>query len=245
MERVALVLGATGATGKTLVRQLCQRDAWSEIRVAVRSQLSPEDAIKNWGSVAPAVEEKARKEEQEHPLYKLRQYRIDYDNLQDTLFEGADTVFCCLGTTKAKAGSAEAFRRVDYDYVLASAQKALQAGCRHFLLLSSAGSSSSSWLLYPRTKGEIEEACGKLGFPRYSIFRPSLLLTEREDNRPTERVFQYIMPKLDFMIPESMSAVSVDRVAEAMIVNAESAAGPTSAYELYENSAILHLRVSP
>src|SRR5260221_4775572 len=43
----------------------------------------------------------------------FRSHIVDFEHLDAGL---ADDVFCCLGTTIAKAGSQEAFRHVDHDY---------------------------------------------------------------------------------------------------------------------------------
>jgi uncharacterized protein YbjT (DUF2867 family) len=48
-----------------------------------------------------------------------------------TLPSPVDIAFCCLGTTRKDAGSAEAFRRVDLDYVLAFAALARRHGDKY------------------------------------------------------------------------------------------------------------------
>ena len=42
--------------------------------------------------------------------------------------------------------------KVDYDYVLGTAQKAKAGGCKHFSLVSSQGANKNSTFLYPKTK---------------------------------------------------------------------------------------------
>jgi len=61
-----------------------------------------------------------------------------------TLPSPVDIAFCCLGTTRKDAGSAEAFRRVDLDYVLAFAALARRHGCRRQLVVSSLGANPGS-----------------------------------------------------------------------------------------------------
>lgn len=102
--------------------------------------------------------------------------------------------FCAIGTTRAKAGSAEAFRKVDLELVTAFARHARERGARVFALVSSVGANAGSPLLYPRTKGEAEEAAAELGFPSLVIARPSLLLGERAEARPREAAFQRLAP---------------------------------------------------
>ncbi|KAG2434160.1 hypothetical protein HXX76_007887 [Chlamydomonas incerta] len=101
-------------------------------------------------------------------------------------FEHADCVFCCLGTTRKErvAGSAAAFKKVDYDYVAATARLAKACGVKHFSLVSAQGANAkvpaNDWgvfhaLLYTKTKGLAEQAVLREGFPRTSIFRPGML----------------------------------------------------------------------
>lgn len=97
---------------------------------------------------------------------------MDFENLSASpeAFKDADVAYCCLGTTRAKAG-ADGFVKVDYDYVVDSAKLLQENGCKDFHLLSSQGSNPNAWFLYPKTKGRAEEACKALGFQRTDIYR--------------------------------------------------------------------------
>jgi uncharacterized protein YbjT (DUF2867 family) len=97
-------------------------------------------------------------------------------------------VFCCLGTTIKKAGSQEAFRRVDYEYPLNVARLAAQWEDAHFLVVSSVGADAGSGVFYSRVKGELEKAVQALPLAGAHIFRPSLLLGERGEVRLGERM---------------------------------------------------------
>ena len=66
----------------------------------------------------------------------------------------------------------DGFRKVDYDYIVNSAKIAKKQGCKQFHLVSSAGADKNSLLLYPKVKGESEEAISNLGFEKASIYRP-------------------------------------------------------------------------
>ena len=76
---------------------------------------------------------------------------MDFNNLGATpdAFAGVDSAFCCLGTTRAKAGK-EGFIKVDHDYVVDSAGRLKEAGCADFHLVTSKGSDKNSWFLYPQ-----------------------------------------------------------------------------------------------
>lgn len=131
---------------------------------------------------------------------RIKYVTIDYDSMlsdkaDNTEFRAIDVVFCCLGTTRKDAGSAEAFIKVDHDYVLAAARLALSAGVPHFSIVTASGSNADSWFLYMQTKGKVENALKALNFSHLSIFQPGLLL--RPDNtRFGEKLATWFMPAL-------------------------------------------------
>jgi uncharacterized protein YbjT (DUF2867 family) len=102
---------------------------------------------------------------------------------------GVAVALCCLGTTMKKAGSAEAFRAVDRDAVVAFAEAALSKGARRFLLVSALGANARSRSFYLRTKGEAEEALARLGYEQVTVLRPSFIDDEgaRSEYRLAER----------------------------------------------------------
>jgi oxidoreductase len=99
-----------------------------------------------------------------------------------------------VGTTRSQAGSAEAFRKVDYTYTMSCAKLMKTGGIKHFHLMTSMGANANSWFLYPQTKGQVEEECKQIGFDKLSIYRPGLLFTPREQTRTFESIFQAITP---------------------------------------------------
>jgi len=226
----AVVLGPTGGTGVHLVKQLAACGACSRVTAVVRKQLSIEEM-------------KAKFSLQDEELKKVEQQVVDYDRIEqfEDAFRNQDKAFVALGTTYKQAGSAEAFRRVDFEYVVNAAKMLKQGGTKHFSLITSAGSNKNSFFLYPRTKGEVEEACDKIGFERYSIFRPGLLLTSRTDSRPLERFLQKVYPAFHFMLSENAKATPTEQVARAMVVNAFRP--PLGAKEVYNTADIRLLRV--
>ena len=113
---------------------------------------------------------------------------MDFERLDELVLPEVDDAFCCLGTTRRDAGSDAAFRHVDLDYVVAFARLAKRAGATRFMLVSSLGASPGSPVLYTRTKGESEAAVRSIGFTTTVILRPSFLVGERAQARPTEAV---------------------------------------------------------
>ncbi|MBX9602961.1 MAG: NAD-dependent epimerase/dehydratase family protein [Bryobacteraceae bacterium] len=116
----------------------------------------------------------------------LEQRQSDFES-PPSLPPGAD-VFCALGTTIRRAGSREAFRKVDFEYALRLAQAAAGADCPRFLIVSSAGANPASGNFYLKTKGEVEAAVSALPIPEVHIFRPGVLDGPRLESRPGERI---------------------------------------------------------
>lgn len=149
---------------------------------------------------------------------RLEQLIVDFNNLdaeeERQKFAGFDAAFCCLGTTKAKAGSAEAFRRVDYDFVVNSARALAERNEHlHFLLVSSVGTNANSWFLYPRTKGEAERDVSALSFDHVSIVRPSVLVAPR---RPETRFMEHLSVPFMHLLGSSYKPIHVRKVARVL-----------------------------
>jgi uncharacterized protein YbjT (DUF2867 family) len=185
------VAGATGLVGQSLVRQLAAERTWREVRALVRHSLPAELSAP---SVIPVP--------------------VDYDRLDPPPpWARADQVFCALGTTMREAGSAEAFRRVDFEYPVALARAALARGARHFLLVTAVGATPSSRVFYNRVKGEVEAAITALGFRSVTIARPSLLLGRRTERRLGEQFGKI----LGLISPPRWRPVQAAQVARALV----------------------------
>ena len=149
----AILLGATGAVGRDLVRQLLQDDSFTELYLLVRR--IPE------GLSSP----------------KLRIQVLDFEQPdQWPELPEADVLFSSLGTTLHDAGSQAAQYRVDYGYQYEVACRAAARGIPHYVLVSSWGAKPKARSFYSRMKGELEAAIQTLPFRRISILRPPLLL---------------------------------------------------------------------
>ena len=85
-----LLLGATGLVGRTALNQALAKDAISEVVAPTRRPLVPQNKLVN--PVNLRLDELAP---------RVKSWDVD-------------AVICALGTTKAKAGSQEAFRYVDW-----------------------------------------------------------------------------------------------------------------------------------
>jgi len=131
-----------------------------------------------------------------------------------------DAVICTLGTTRRQAGSDEAFRTVDLDYVVAVARAARAHGAGTFALTSSVGANAASRFLYLRTKGEVEEAVAALGFASYTVVRPAGLIGERASVRRGEQIANRVTAAMSFLIPRRYRVVSAERVAKSLLTAA-------------------------
>jgi uncharacterized protein YbjT (DUF2867 family) len=194
-KKTVLLLGATGLVGGHVLTRLLRDDACGRVITLTRSPVQ-----------VPAVSA------------KLDARIVDFDNPAAWLDQvAADQAICALGTTIKKAGSREAFRRVDFHYPLTVGRDLVEKGCRHFLLVSAMGADAHSRVFYNRVKGELETDLLGLGFDSVSIFRPSLLLGDRHEFRLGEAVGQVLGRWFAFAIPRPYRPIHARTVAAAMV----------------------------
>lgn len=129
----------------------------------------------------------------------------------------ADGAICALGTTLKQAGSAAAFRAIDYDLVLKVAERSRQAGVQRFALVSSLGADPRARFLYPRTKGEVERAVEKLSFRSLAILRPGFLEGDRQEQRVMEKMMGVLLRAAAPILPRSARASSSAMVARCLV----------------------------
>jgi uncharacterized protein YbjT (DUF2867 family) len=189
--RIVLLAGATGLVGGEILRGLVGDDDVAEVRALVRRPLDRALA-------APKVSE----------------LLADFDALDaHPEWFRVDQVLCALGTTIRRAGSQDAFRRVDFEYPAALARLAHTHGARHFLLVSSVGANARSRVFYSRVKGELEDAVRAAGYAAVTIARPSFLLGPREETRLGE----LLITPLAHLFPAAWKPVHARQVASALV----------------------------
>ena len=195
-SQTAILLGATGLIGSHCLQVLESTNVFSSIIDAGRR---PSEFGKSKTTFVPT----------------------DFENasaLKNTI--KGDVIFCCLGTTHAKAGSKEAFRKVDFEYVFNAARAGQENGVKHFFLVSSMGADPASAINYSKVKGEIEAAVSRMDFESVHIFRPSMLLGERIEKRPGEKIYQKLASFFSFLLVgplKNYAAISAETVAKAMV----------------------------
>lgn len=213
------VAGGTGVVGRELVRQLRAFEEHTVVTAPGRRPAGAEDERLRCPGVADVAE---------------------MSEWLAALPEGLDVALCSLGTTRRRAGSGPAFRRVDLQGVAAFAAAARQRGARVFGLVSSIGADAASRALYLRTKGEAEAAIVQLGFPHVVILRPSFIDDggTREDFRPLERMSLPLARRL--LPPRGVTArwapVSAEAIAACLLAASVTPGAPVT---IVENDAIL------
>ena len=208
-HKTALVLGATGLIGDLLTHQLIASSHYANVKVLVRNPLA-------W----------------QHP--RLQEVAFDFER-PNGLIAQADDIFCCLGTTMKRAGSKEAFRKVDYQYPMDIARLGLDNGATQFAIVTAMGADPESSFFYNRVKGEVERDLTAMNFPTLLIFRPSLLLGNRNENRLGERLAEGAMRLFSPLIPAKYKGIEAAKVASAMLKTAQQ--GLTGRH-VYESDAL-------
>lgn len=189
----AIIIGATGATGKEIVQRLINDQTFNQITVLVR-----------------------KKSFENHP--KLKEVIVNFEHLDQFKHEiYADVAFSCLGTTLKIAGSKENQWKVDFDYQLKFAQIAKENNIPTFVLLSALGAKSTSSIFYSKMKGKLEDEIKKLQFPSTYIIKPGSLIRPNTD-RPMEKLsVRFIQFINQFGLLKTYTPISVKNLSKVMI----------------------------
>ena len=196
-SRTALLAGATGLIGAGLLALLRDSTAYRHTHVLLRRAL-------------PGLNADAR----------ITPHVIDFAELPDPL-PAVDDVFIALGTTIKVAGSQAAFRRVDFDHVVATARAAHAAGARRLAVVSALGADPGSSVFYNRVKGEMQAAIAQLGYDSVVIAQPSLLIGDRAAlGQPTRAAEVWITRALSpwmGLVPRRVRPIKASAVAAALL----------------------------
>lgn len=194
--RSALIVGATGLVGSSLVKLLCESEEYAAVNVISRRPL-----------------------DFTHP--KLVVKLCEFDQIADKDIEFAHEVFCCLGTTMKKAGSKQQFEKVDFEYPLTIAAIAKNRGVGHFIVISAMGANEKALAYYSQVKGKLEAELIKMDFPRLSIVRPSLITGNRQEFRLGEMIGDKVLKVLNPILVgplKKLHSIPATQIALAMKV---------------------------
>lgn len=197
----ALLVGASGLVGSELLNCLLLGTEYSKVLIFVRKPLSLK-----------------------HP--KLEERLIEFESMTQykDCFKVND-VFCCLGTTIKKARSQESFKKVDVEYPLEIARLAKEMGAEKFLVISSMGANPESPVFYSRMKGLLEQKLKEISIKSIHIFRPSLLLGDRNEFRIGESVSSFLTKGISFIFIGTLKKykpIDAETVAAGMYKAAQS-----------------------
>ncbi len=184
---IAVIAGGSGLTGSFLLKNLLTDPAISGVVAVGRKPL---------GAAHPKLTQVL--------VLDLAQLPTVAARLRGDLF------FCCLGTTIKNAGSKDAFRKIDFDAVVAFGTIAREHRARSLVVVSAMGASKNSRIFYNRVKGEAEAALEALGLKRLVLFRPALLVGPRQEFRLGEVIATKVLGPVSALLPTLSKNVVTD-----------------------------------
>jgi uncharacterized protein YbjT (DUF2867 family) len=200
----AIVLGATGAVGANIVQSLLASTHFSKVTTMGRR-------------IDPTLDKS---------IGKLAQQVTDVFNpkVYSPLLADHTHAFCAFGIGQPSKSTPEEFQKVDIDAVLNFAKSCKESGISHFTVMTAVGANPKSSLRYLRLKGELERDIIALGFPRTSIFRPSMLITPTNRYGLLQGLLLVATPIFDHFLLGSLKryrSITVSKLGQAMVKNTE------------------------
>lgn len=203
-KRTAVIVGSTGAIGRQVMPLLVASPRFDKVIVLHHRATSYSG------------------------LAKVDERVVDFANIpQPTPGDDIEAVFCCVGTTQKKAGSSEAFQKVDRDIPIALARWASANNATTFVGVSSVDARATARSVYLKTKGEMEGGVAGAGLRSTYLLRPSLLAGGRDEYRWAEHVGNRVLAVIGPVMAGPLRkyrAVHTKTVARAMLACAEQAA---------------------
>lgn len=193
---VAIIAGATGLTGSCLLQLLLQEPSYTRVIAILRNPIN-----------------------NHHP--KLQQLMVNFDHLEKhaDMIKG-DVVFCALGTTRRKTPDKNQYRKIDYQYPLDIAAIAYKNGARQYHLISALGADEHSRIFYSKLKGEVERDLKQFPFKSIHIYRPSLLVGNRKEQRIGEKMMIVVMKVINPLLTGKLKqyrSIKIEKLASAMV----------------------------
>ncbi len=210
----ALIIGASGLVGSSLLQLLLEDPRYEKIVSLVRKKSTFTHA-------------------------KLEEHCCNFSKLQEhaDYFEGIDELFICIGTTQKKTPDKKEYYAIDYGIPTESASIAISKHVKTIAVVSAMGANSQSRIFYNATKGKMEEYLKGLPVPHLIIVRPSLIVGPRKETRWGEQVATFLFKTFHFLIPKKYSAIQAKDIAQAMFVLSQRPPQKTT----WENDELLEL----
>ena len=149
---------------------------------------------------------------------------IDFKDFNSYLnvIDGSDVVLAAIGTTQSKVGfNKKKYREIDFDIISNTVKACKEKNVRHFSFVSSAGADINNKSFYLKLKGEIEKEVESKQLNSSTVYRPSLLLGSRKENRFGEKVAQILIPLISFLFPNNYKPIKASDVAKAMVTESK------------------------
>lgn len=193
---IAIVAGGTGLVGQYVLEYLLEDDDFEKVYILNRRHVGYQHS-------------------------KAQEIVVDFDEIMKAISDiQATHAFCCLGTTIKKAGSKEAFKKVDYQFALNFAQAVHQLGCDNFNVITALGTNKPSFVFYNQVKYELTQSLKELNFQTLNIIQPSLLIGDRADIRLGEKIGQKIFEQTSALWKgplKKYAGIEGRQVAKAMV----------------------------
>jgi nucleoside-diphosphate-sugar epimerase len=191
----AAIFGSTGLIGSELLKYINDDKYFSEVNVITRKNIPFKNS-------------------------KFKNIVIDFndiDSIKSSLKE-CEVVFVSIGTTQSKVKwDLEKYKKIDYEIPINISKACIELNIEKYLIVSSAGANINAKGFYLSLKGKIENEIINMGIKNTYIYRHSLLLGKRNENRFGEKIAQVIMPIFSFLLPKKYKPINAEFVAKSMI----------------------------
>ena len=160
----------------------------------------------------------------------------DFNSYLDVI-DGSDVVLAAIGTTQSKVGfNKKKYREIDFDIISNAVKACKEKNVKHFSFVSSAGADINNKSFYLKLKGEIEKEVESQQLKSSTVYRPSLLLGDRKENRFGEKLAQILIPLISFLFPDNYKPIKAFDVAKAMVTESKKI---KSGFKIYHYKDIL------
>ena len=240
--QAAVVLGASGSVGKTLVKQLIRSGSFSPIVTLVRRSQPDQLAMARDAGV---------------DLYETLVPEMDPAGLEAATTEAIRSLkgdVVGLSVLGVGAGTAkltiDEHRAIDVQLNAAFARGLKASGrVKHLAFMSAAGadptaattgSGAAGMARYARVKGEAEQAVKDNGPAVVSIFRPAMIIGSQH----TPWLLEKVLPLFSLVTPAKYRSITVEQIANAMIATSLNTPAQSAIYHYPEMMALNRERPS-